>query len=144
MEAYVQPGEEGPYAYSPYFDLEDGEPAIQALGGVLVREGRLITYPNAFQNRMLSVRLADSSKPGHRKYILLYLVDPNIKIVSTANVPPQQKAWWKGTLVGGSSRFGTLPAETFEQIISSVEDFPISMEDAKEIKEEMEEERKAL
>lgn len=93
---------------------------------------------------MAPLRLAGSSKPGLRKYILLYLVDPHIKILSTANVPPQQKEWWKAELLDENSRFGKLPTETFEQIISSVEDFPISKQEGDVLATDMEVERKTL
>ena len=127
-----------------YYDLVDGEPAIQAAGNVLMREGRLVTYHNGLYSRMNAVRLADSSKRGSRKYIMLYLVDPNVRIISTANVPPQRKDWWKEELLKDDSRLGQIPPETFDQIVSSVEDFPISLEDAKKIKNTMDAERKRM
>ena len=39
-------------------------------------------------------RLIDSTKPGHRRFIALWLVDPHQPIISTANIPPQQPDWW--------------------------------------------------
>jgi hypothetical protein len=38
--------------------------------------------------------LVDPTKPGHCRFIALWLVDPNFRIISTANVPPQQRDWW--------------------------------------------------
>lgn len=127
-----------------YYNLEEDDPAIQELGSVLVREGRLITYHNGLYSCMDAVRLADSSKRGHRKYIMIYLVDPNVKIISTANVPPQRKDWWKDQLVDSTSRFGQLPQETFDQIVSSVDEFPISMLEAKKTRIKMDKERQSL
>lgn len=46
------------------------------------------------QHRVSSFRLKDDTKPGHRRFLALWLVDPHERIVSTANVPPQQKDWW--------------------------------------------------
>lgn len=37
--------------------------------------------------------MIDETKPGHRRFIALWLVDPNRRIISTANVPPQQQDW---------------------------------------------------
>jgi len=38
--------------------------------------------------------LKDKTKPGHRRFIALWLVDPSQRIISTANVPPQRFDWW--------------------------------------------------
>jgi hypothetical protein len=37
--------------------------------------------------------LVDKSRPGCVKVLSLFLVDPNIRIISTANVPPQRLDW---------------------------------------------------
>ncbi|KAJ5579988.1 uncharacterized protein N7459_005973 [Penicillium hispanicum] len=65
----------------------------QELGNVLCKEGRLITFPNTLQHRVLPFSLADRSKPGHRKILALFLVVPHRRIVSSANVPPQREDW---------------------------------------------------
>ncbi|KAL5610871.1 hypothetical protein FOBRF1_006988 [Fusarium oxysporum] len=39
-------------------------------------------------------RFQDPTRPGHRRFIALWLVDPHRRIVSTANVPPQKRDWW--------------------------------------------------
>jgi hypothetical protein len=44
--------------------------------------------------------LIDPTKPGHRRFIALWLVDPNIRIINTANVPPQQMSWYAEELLG--------------------------------------------
>jgi hypothetical protein len=44
--------------------------------------------------------LVDPTKPGHRRSIALWLVDPNLRIISTANVPPQQRDWWAEATLG--------------------------------------------
>ncbi|THC99859.1 hypothetical protein EYZ11_000671 [Aspergillus tanneri] len=41
--------------------------------------------------RVSPVKLEDRSKPGHRKILALFLVDPNIRIISYANIPPPQE-----------------------------------------------------
>ncbi|KAJ8606443.1 hypothetical protein MRB53_040957 [Persea americana] len=46
------------------------------------------------QHRIGATSLKDRTKPGHRRYMILRLVDPAIPIISTANVPPQQARWW--------------------------------------------------
>lgn len=54
------------------------------------------------QHRVSSFRLKDATKPGHRRFLALWLVDPHERIVSTANVPPQQKDWWMEASNGAS------------------------------------------
>ncbi|KAE8347329.1 hypothetical protein BDV24DRAFT_146848 [Aspergillus arachidicola] len=71
----------------------DNTNVTQELGSVLCREGRLLTFPNTVQHRVSSFSLADRSKPGHRKILALFLVDPHRRIISSANVPPQRQDW---------------------------------------------------
>jgi hypothetical protein len=72
----------------------NGEPGVQDLGSVATRDGRLIAFPNTLHHRVTPFELADKSKPGHRRFLVLWLVDPHFRLLSTANVPPQQKEWW--------------------------------------------------
>lgn len=57
---------------------------------------------NKSQHRVSPIKLIDSTKPGHRRFIALWLVDPNRRIISTANVPPQQRSWWLGAILGST------------------------------------------
>lgn len=123
-----------------YFGIENEGAAIQNLGKVSTHQGRLLTFPNIMQHQVQPFRLADPTKPGHRKILAMFLVDPHIPILSTANVPPQRKDWWAKE-VQKVERFASLPVELFENIINFVEDFPISWEDALEIRERLMEER---
>ena len=54
------------------------------------------------QHRVSSFHLKDPTKPGHRRFIALWLVDPFQRIISTANVPPQQMDWWLDSLLGST------------------------------------------
>ncbi|EHK15597.1 uncharacterized protein TRIVIDRAFT_37955 [Trichoderma virens Gv29-8] len=81
--------------------LVDGT-CLQIYGTVQMHEGRLLTFPNVFQQRESSIKLKDTSKPGSRHLISLQLVDPNARIISTANVPPQQHDWWASAVFGQS------------------------------------------
>jgi hypothetical protein len=70
----------------------------------------------ASQHRVSSFKLVDPTKPGHRRFIALWLVDPTKRIISTANVPPQQMSWYLESLLGTShdarkEALGKLPAE---------------------------------
>jgi hypothetical protein len=64
--------------------------------------------------------LQDRTKPGHRRFIALWLVNPLRRIISTANVPPQQLDWWSEAVFGGgetSAAKGEMPAELFQLLL---------------------------
>jgi hypothetical protein len=125
------------------FDCDTDNPAVQSVGHVETPEGRLLTWPNILQHRVQPFELADPTIPGHRKILALFLVDPNIRIISTANVPCQQREWWFEEVqeIGG---LAALPAELQTQVFDGVEDFPVSMKEAKELRLELMEERRGF
>lgn len=108
------------------FGCEQHGPAVQYVGSVLTPEGRLLTFPNILQHRVEPFKLEDPTKPGHRKIVALSLVDPNIRVISTANVPCQRLDW-----VSDVDPSTTGDAE-----------FPIDMDEAKALRLELMEERK--
>lgn len=87
--------------YGTRFSYQGGS-CIQNYGSVNTCEGRLLAFPNVFQHRVSSFKLADPTKPGHRRFIALWLVDPHQRIISTANVAPQQQDWWFESVFGAS------------------------------------------
>ena len=109
----------------------------------MTSEGRLLAFPNVVEHRVSSFQLADPAKPGHQKILALFLVDPYLRILSTANVPPQQKSWWAENIYN-DEKLSSLPIEVLNHIIDYVPEFPISLEEAKEIRLELMEERKAI
>lgn len=115
--------------------------AIQVLGSVHTREDRLLVFPNVLQHRVSPFSLVDKTRPGHRKLLALFLVEPYMNIPSTANIPPQQKHWWAKVMEEEGGLTQKLPVELAEQVIESVDDFPISLEEAKELREKLMEER---
>lgn len=139
------------------FGIEQEEAAVQGVGSVETRQGRLLTFPNILQHQVQPFELADPTKPGHRKILALFLVDPNIRVISTANVPVQRMDWWReATLINQQQAapssgvkkkgkgLGELPVELQDHVFGNVEDFPITLEDAKEIRLELMDERKHL
>ena len=72
------------------YGLENEEALNQVFGAVPTPEGRCLAFPNILQHRVSPFRLADPSRPGHRKILAFFLVDPSERIVSTSDVPPQQ------------------------------------------------------
>ncbi|EDR01452.1 uncharacterized protein LACBIDRAFT_295569 [Laccaria bicolor S238N-H82] len=129
------------------FGIEQEEAAVQDVGSVETRQGRLLTFPNILQHQVQPFELADPTKPGHRKILALFLVDPNIRVISTANVPVQRMDWWReATLINQQQAAPSsgLPVELQDHVFGNVEDFPITLEDAKEIRLELMDERKHL
>lgn len=124
------------------FGLYNEDAAVQEVGDVLCREDRLLTFPNILQHRVKPFRLADSSRPGHRKILALFLVDPNIHVISTANIPIQQRHWWSEKIRSSASKLTELAPELQNKIFEDVDDFPISMDEAKKLRLELMEERK--
>ncbi|WOO78955.1 uncharacterized protein LOC62_02G002492 [Vanrija pseudolonga] len=86
------------YNFEEVYGIADAsasdEPKVFEMGSVATREGRIIVYPNVMVHRASPIKLADPTKPGHRKTVTFYVLDLNRPVVSTANVPPQQLHWW--------------------------------------------------
>ncbi|KAK3311855.1 hypothetical protein B0H66DRAFT_584262 [Apodospora peruviana] len=95
------------------------DPCVQDYGSVETVQGYLLAFPNTFQHRVSSFGLKDPSKPGHRRFIALWLVDPNMRIISTGNVPSQQLDWWFEALVGPNSQTvkGEMPADILQLLV---------------------------
>ncbi|KAK7709768.1 hypothetical protein SLS64_006009 [Diaporthe eres] len=76
-------------------NLRDERP-FQNIGSVTTPQGRLLAFPNTLQHKVEPFGLVDKTRPGHRSFLVLWLVDPHYRICSTRNVPPQQESWWHG------------------------------------------------
>ena len=86
-----------------------------------------------------------ASKPGHRKILALFLVDPHLKVLSTANVPCQQRDWWREHIAQLSTRLDLLPVELWDAVFDGViDDFPFSLDEAKDLRLKLMDERKAF
>lgn len=77
------------------YGLEDEDALNQVLGAAETPAGRVLAFPNILQHRVDPFRLADPSRPGYRKILAFFLVDPSVTIASTCDVPPQQP--WAAT-----------------------------------------------
>jgi Protein of unknown function (DUF4246) len=80
-----------------------------------MKEGRCITYPNIYQHRLSPFHLFDRSKPGHRTTLQFQLVDPEIAILSTTDVPPQPVSWAMDALLDSIDK--RLPNELVLKIV---------------------------
>jgi Protein of unknown function (DUF4246) len=122
----------------PIFGCRNDDAAVQEAGSILCKEGRLVTFPNTLQHRVLPFELADKSKPGYRKILAIFLVDPNLHIISTASVPPQRRDWWSDKV--GANGIGGLSTDLRDKVVNML-DFPLTMERAKKLQLELMAER---
>ncbi|MDQ0688502.1 hypothetical protein QF032_007538 [Streptomyces achromogenes] len=77
------------------YGLEDEDALNQTLGSTSTPAGRCLAFPNILQHRVGPFGLTDPTRPGYRKILAFFLVDPSQTIVSTSDVPPQQP--WSDT-----------------------------------------------
>jgi len=61
------------------------------LGAIIAKKGRCIAFANIFQHKIEPFKLMDNKKEGYRNTLCFFLVDPNKEIISTGDIPPQQK-----------------------------------------------------
>lgn len=114
------------------------EPPFQNLGSVSTPQGRLLAFPNTLQHKVEPFELVDKTRPGHRRFLVLWLVDPHYRICSTRNVPPQQESWWRG--VGANPESGPGAAEGTNSRSEGPEGL-MSLEEAKRLRLELMAER---
>ncbi|KAL1612138.1 hypothetical protein SLS60_000361 [Paraconiothyrium brasiliense] len=103
-------------------ELDDGGACLQNYGSVETHQGRLLAFPNVFQHRVSPFSLVDKTQPGHRRFIALWLVDPHQRVISTANVPPQQQDWWLESVLGDDMESRNAdPAQVSAEVLSLME-----------------------
>ncbi|CAF2832430.1 unnamed protein product [Rotaria sp. Silwood2] len=122
------------------YGLDDEAPLNQELGEVITQENRCLAFPNIYQHRVAPFQLKDPTQPGQRKILVLFLVDPTVRILSTVNVPPQQ-SHWLANIVRSMPPFNSLPLVVVEKIMKYI-DFPMNMKQAKQHREKLMDERK--
>ena len=82
------------------------------------------------------------------KIVALFLVDPNVRIISTVSVPCQRLDWWKeanitqGPPNGSPGFLESLPVEVQDQVFDQFQEFPISLQEAKGLRLELVRERR--
>jgi len=113
---------------------------IQVTGNVQAMEGRCVVFPNFMQHCVAPFELADPSKPGYRKILAFFLVNPAHNILSTLNVPPQQASWREREL---KSTLGGKVPDTCAELISKSTEGTMTHDDAKKYMIELMKERKA-
>ena len=130
------------------YGLVNEDALIQPLGSVATTEGRCLAWPNTLQHQVQPFALADPTKPGHRKILVFFLVDPTKRIISTADVPPQQEEWALKELLVSSSEGKSSSAAVLanRDVLGEVLKFSwhFSHADALAVREELMAERKVF
>jgi hypothetical protein len=68
----------------------DNTGSVIELGRVATVEDMCLVFPNFMQHQVSEFALLDKKKPGSRKILVFFLIDPSSRILSTADVKPQQ------------------------------------------------------
>ena len=115
---------------------------MQEIGNVITKTHRCVAFPNIDQHQVQPFHLEDPTKPGHRKILVFFLVDPTQRVPSATDVAPQQHEWVTEAMhsAGQNSAFAKLPVELLE-IISNENDGAITREKAERYREELMSER---
>ncbi|KAI0822358.1 hypothetical protein BC628DRAFT_1316713 [Trametes gibbosa] len=122
------------------YGLASGEALNQEFGDIVAAEDKCVAFPNIYQHRVAPFGLIDRTKPGHRKILAFFLVDPTITILSTTRVPPQQAEWYEDA-VAGAERIQRLPQELIDLILEFVVENTITLEQARADRAELMKER---
>ncbi|KAF9929590.1 hypothetical protein FBU30_001431 [Linnemannia zychae] len=123
------------------YDLKNEGALCQSLDGVITKQDRCLVFPNTYQHQVQPFQLADPTKPGSRKILVFFLVNPEEPTLSTTNVPPQQKSWAPHLERFRYLTEEKLPPELMHQVISLV-DWPMDLDEAKALRVELMSERK--
>ncbi|KAG9016330.1 hypothetical protein FRB90_003261 [Tulasnella sp. 427] len=69
--------------------------------------------PKPLPAQSLAFRVVDKTKPGHRKTVALFLLEPTKPRLSTTDIPPQQADWSETAMhqAPSTSLLSKLPAE---------------------------------
>ncbi|KAG8985625.1 hypothetical protein FRB90_004583 [Tulasnella sp. 427] len=135
-------------AISQVWGMEQEQESNQFLGAVQTSVNRCIAFPNIYQHQVSSFKLVDPTKPGHRKIVALFLVDPNTRIPSTTDIAPQQGQWVheavRDSLHNEKKPMAVpLPVELIDMVSDNVES-AMTLKGAKQYREQLMDERTAF
>ncbi|KAI0324708.1 hypothetical protein GY45DRAFT_1349273 [Cubamyces sp. BRFM 1775] len=122
------------------YGFAGGNALNQEIGHIVAEEDKCVAFPNIYQHRVDSFELADPSKPGHRKILCFFLVDPLQRIHSTSDVPPQQAEWSMEEMMRVPA-LKSLPTELFDMVAGYALDGTISRKEAEEHRDKLMNER---
>ena len=122
------------------YGLQNDSALVQNIGSVSCVQGRAIAWPNTLQHKVQPFNLIDSKKPGLRKILVFFLVDPSKRIISTSIVPPQQLGWMQAEVKSGKPIDAQMPGDV--QAMIAAQSWHFSHDDALRFRQELMEERK--
>ncbi|KAI0717938.1 hypothetical protein C8Q72DRAFT_902417 [Fomitopsis betulina] len=126
------------YCMYHLYGLQRNDRCVQDVGKITTKQDRCIAFPNLYQHLVSPFQLSDSTKPGHRKILVFFLVDPHIHIPSASTAAPQQAAWMQRA-VTGTRLWERLPPEVRDIIWAYAG--CMTAEEAREYRLELMEER---
>lgn len=88
-------------------------------GELICREGRAVAFNNVLQHRLAPFEAARAGAPAVRRVLAFFLVDPAVRIPSTAHVAPQQESYMR-ELLERSPLFARLPDALLSRILGLV------------------------
>ncbi|KAJ3367866.1 hypothetical protein GGF31_007027 [Allomyces arbusculus] len=100
---------------------------VQNRGFITARQSRLVAFPNLYQRQVAPFELADPTRPGHRKIIAFFLIDPisplGQEVVTTTQIPPLQAEWIADAWAQDLTFLLTekLPREVLDMIVERME-----------------------
>ena len=115
---------------------------MQGIGDVITKTHRCVAFPNLYQHQVQPFQLEDPTKPGRRRILVFFLVDPTQKVPSATDVAPQQHEWVTEAMhdAGQNSVFAKLPTELLTMISNENEGTMTRLE-AEKYREELMSER---
>ncbi|KIO34043.1 hypothetical protein M407DRAFT_227263 [Tulasnella calospora MUT 4182] len=125
--------------------LERFGPANQIVGATPTPAGRCLAFPNIYQHKVAPFWLEDETKPGYRKILALFLLDPEHPRFSTTDILPQQAEWYELAMqqAPATSPFRKLPAEIMREITRQLPNL-MTLDEAKKYRLELMDERTAF
>ena len=138
MELSYEQGDSRGWRVAYGFGREDS--MSQPLGHVCAEEGKCVSFPNVYQHRVEPFQLADPTKPGVRKILCFFLVNPETRILSTTDVPPQQQDWALDE-AERVPQLQKLPLELFDMIVDRAKEGMMTRAQAEEHRAKLMEER---
>jgi len=124
------------------YNMDRDSPCVQDIGDVVTKSHRCIAFPNLYQHQVQPFHLEDPTKPGHRKILVFFLIDPTERVPSTTDVAPQQREWVTEAMhgAGANSVLAKFPVEILT-MISEENDGTMTRLEAERYREELMAER---
>jgi hypothetical protein len=104
----------------PIFGVSFLAPSAEQVGCLDIPEGRLVTFPNLLFHKYHLIKLVDKTRSRHRKILTFLLVDPNIRVISSAIVPGQQFDWWVEEITMDGGCLDIFPYELRLEIVKHI------------------------